>query len=354
VERLREIVEKEGLLLLGVVPLDVTEDFARYESWIDEGRHGGLEFLERHRELRRDPAQLLEGARSAVLVALPYDQADTWEETPASPRVAQYARFRDYHKVLWESGARIAEAIEREISPGSLCRVVSDSAPVLERALAARSTAGFIGKNTCYIDPKRGSFLLLGEILTTAELPLATRSPQDPTVRNAEGGCGTCDLCQVHCPTGALSKDYSIDTDKCLAYWTIEHRGPVPEIYWPHFKTYWYGCDLCQLACPYNRKARGWALPERLKPREIPPLEKVALMTQTEYERWFGGTAMTRARREGLRRNALIALHVTGHPELARVLTALETESEPTLRQTAEQIRRRGARSEGHPPEAPG
>jgi epoxyqueuosine reductase len=341
VESLTRIIESEGLRLLGVVPLEVGEDFARFEAWLEAGRHAKLEFLERNRELRREPARLLDGARSAILIALPYDQGDPWEEIPTAPRVAQYARFRDYHKVLWEKGERIGRALERELAPGAIFRTVSDSAPVLERALAARTPSGFIGKNTCFIDPRGGSFLLLGEILTTADLPRLSREPKDPTVRNAEGGCGTCDLCQVHCPTGALARDYSIDTEKCLAYWTIEHRGTVPEVFWPHFKSYWFGCDLCQLVCPYNRKARGWSLPADLKPREMPALDRIALMSQKEYETWFGGTAMTRARREGLRRNALIALHVTNHDSLSQVLEALQTEIDPVLRETAATIRLR-------------
>lgn len=338
---LTRLVEAEGLLLLGVVPLEVGEDFVRYETWLEAGRHAGLEFMERYRELRRNPTRLLEGARSAILLALPYDQGDEWLEKPAKPLVAQYARFRDYHKVFWEKGARIAFQAEREIAPGAGFRVVSDSAPVLERALAARAASGFIGKNTCFIDPKRGSFLLLGEILTTADLPRLSREPQDPRVRDAQGGCGTCDLCQVHCPTGALATDYSIDAEKCLSYWTIEHRGPVPEVYWPHFDKYWFGCDLCQLVCPYNRKARGWSLPEDLKTRELPSLDRIALMSQEEYVEWFGGTAMTRARREGLRRNALIALHVTKDAALPAVLAAMEVEADPVLVETAATVRRR-------------
>ncbi len=339
-ERLNEIIEAEGLKLLGVVPLEVGEDFARYEAWLEEGRHAGLEFLERYRELRREPARLLEGAKAAILFALPYDQGDAWEESHP-PRVAQYARFRDYHKVIWEKGGRIAQAAERELAPGAQFRVTTDSAPVLERALAARTPSGFIGKNTCFIDPKRGSFLLLGEILTTASLPLLAREPKDPQVRDAEGGCGTCDLCQVHCPTGALAKDYSIDAEKCLAYWTIEHRGTVPEIYWPHFEKYWFGCDLCQIVCPYNRKARGWSLPKDLGTRQLPPLSQIALMSQEEYVIWFGGSAMTRARREGLRRNALIALHVIQDASLPAVLDALQNETDTTLLETVATIRRR-------------
>ncbi len=346
-ERLAQIVESKGLKLLGVVPLDVSADYERFEAWINEGKHGGLEFLERYKELRRDPGLMLQDARAAILLGLPYDQGDDLESA-AGPKVAQYARFRDYHRVLWDKGGEIARALKKEI-PDAKFRVVADSAPVLERALAAKA-GGFIGKNTCYIDPKEGSFLLLGEIFTTADIRWNVSEPKDSRVRDSSGGCGTCDLCQVHCPTGALSEDYSIDTKKCLAYWTIEHRGTVPESYWPHFRKYWYGCDLCQLACPYNRKVKGWRLPKELKVREMPSLDKVALMSQVEYEIWFGGTSMTRARKEGLKRNALIALSASEDPLLPTVMELFDDEGDETLKATVAQVRRRRAESECRPP----
>lgn len=341
-ERLQEIVESKGLRLLGVVPLDVSADYVRFESWIGEGKHGGMEFLERYKELRREPGLMLQGARSAILFGLLYDQGDDMEAT-ASPKVAQYARFKDYHRVLWDKGGEIARALKKEL-PEARFRVVADSAPVLERALAAK-TGGFIGKNTCFIDPAEGSFILLGEIFTTADFPLTDREPKDSRVRDGSGGCGTCDLCQVHCPTGALAADYSIDTKKCLAYWTIEHRGTVPEAYWPHFAKYWYGCDLCQLACPYNRKVKGWRLPKELKVREMPSLDKVALMSQLEYETWFGGTSMTRARKEGLKRNALIALYASADPLLPTVLDLFQDDGDETLKATAAEIKSKAARA---------
>lgn len=348
---LRQIVEAEGLLLLGVVPVDVEQAYARFAAWVDEGKHAGLEFLEGNRDLRRQPERLLPGVRRAVVLALPYDQGDDAESFEA-PRVAQYARFLDYHRVLWDRGERIAARIETDLAPGCRTRVLSDSAPVLERALAALGPRGFVGKNTCFIHPEAGSFLLIGEILTTAPLTLDEPSLVDSRERTADGGCGTCTLCQVECPTGALHADYTLDTEKCLAYWTIEHRGEVPEEFWPHFAKYWYGCDLCQLACPYNRKARGYRLPGELKPRSLPPLEYVALMSDVDYQIWFGGTSMTRGRREGLRRNALIALAAIESPALPDVLGALADETDPVLLGTMETIRKRGrweARRSGEP-----
>src|SRR5690606_6307703 len=141
-------------------------------------------------------------------------------------------------------------------APGARTRVMVDTAPVLERALAAKTARGFIGKNTCYIHPLLGSFLMLGVVLTDIPLPSDERVPVDPARHLPSGGCGACRECQVHCPTGALDADYRIDAKKCLAYWTIEHRGVIPERFWPWIGTYYFGCDICQITCPYNMKDR--------------------------------------------------------------------------------------------------
>ncbi len=328
---IQKAIEREGLLFLGVVPLEVEEDFRRYQEWLAQGRQAGMQFLEKYQELRLDPRKLLDNARSAILVALPYDLG---AEMPP-PRVAQYARFCDYHQVLWERGERIALALGLQKS-----RVVVDSAPVLERALAASSERGFIGKNTCFIHPDHGSFLLLGEILTTESLHLDSRtSPRSFEKKSKEGGCGPCKQCQVACPTGALDKDYQIDARRCLAYWTIENRGPIPEEFWPHLAEYYFGCDLCQTSCPYN-VSRGRKLPSDLEIKEIPSLFEVATMTETQYQKFFGGTPLTRAKRNGLRRNALIAMKVTRDPRLSEALILADKDAESPIRETLEAIRK--------------
>jgi len=339
-------VEAQELVFLGVVRLDVEEDFGRYQAWLADGRQAGMQFLENYQELRQDPRRLLPEARSAILFALPYALG----EVPDGPKVAQYAQFKDYHRVLWDRGEVITKLLWGDESKRR-ARVVVDSAPVLERALAASSSRGFIGKNTCFIHPDQGSFLLLGEILTTEDLVADDRTaPREFEVKSKEGGCGPCKQCQVACPTSALDKDYQIDARTCLSYWTIEHRGPIPLEFWPHLAEYYFGCDICQTSCPYNAKV-GRRLPASLERREIPSLFSIATMDEREYGEFFGGTPLTRAKRSGLRRNALIAMYVTGDADLPQALEVADRDPQEWVVETRDQIReflsdRRGAGGE--------
>lgn len=333
-EQIGAIVAAEHLVLLGVVPLAYPGEGERFARWLDSGRQAGMAYLTKYRELRNDPSQLLPGARCAIVVGLPYSDGDKFPiEGP--PRVAQYGRLVDYHKLFREKGGRIAdEMLRRSGATGHVARVLVDSAPLLERALAARTRVGFIGKNTCYIHPEHGSLLLLGEILTS--LPLTTDVPAaiDPAKHLPDGGCGKCDRCQVHCPTGALNEAYSIDSNLCLAYWTIEHRGVIPLKFWPWLKHYYYGCDICQTVCPYNKNATENRLPAGIPKRSYPPLFEVATMDQAAYEKYFGGTALTRAKRNGLRRNALVAMAVTGDPRLGEAVELVGRDADETLLET--------------------
>lgn len=312
-ERAAQAAEEQGLLFLGVAPLDVGSAFERFSRWLAEGRHGSMRWLEQHGDVRRSPERLLAGAKAALVFGLPY--AEGVDEAPG-PRVAKYARFRDYHRVLGDAGTAIATTLARSL--GGEFRVAVDTLPLLEKAVAAGTARGFFGKHSCFVHPKNGSFLLLLTVLTTLPLDPDVRPAWDGVKRTEHGGCGSCTLCQVRCPTGALDDAYRIDARRCLSYWTIEHRGAIPAEFWPYLAEYWYGCDICQDVCPYNRGSV--AGPAARTSRPLPALEAVATMTQLEYENWFGGSAMTRAKRAGLRRNALIALAVTNRATFADAL----------------------------------
>lgn len=332
--QLNQIIQKEGLIPLGVVPLFYSESFERFLRWRNEGKHAGLKYLEKYDELRKEPERLLPGAKCAIIVALRYGQSESWplrdEETP---RVAQYAKFNDYHQLLKRMGERIVTRLKTEsIFKTHSFRVLVDTAPVLERALAAQTRESFIGKNTCLIHPSEGSFLLLGEILTTFTFQT------DQEEKKVE--CGTCSLCQVECPTGALNEDYILDSNRCLAYWTIENRGPIPEEFWPHLSKYYFGCDICQIVCPFNEEAKTHFVASKVVPREMPSLYEVATMNQQDYERYFGGTPMTRAKRNGLRRNALIAMCVTRHPKLNEALQYAKKDGGFPIEETSAQIKK--------------
>lgn len=298
-----------------------------------------MTYLEKYPEIRRQPGSILPGAKTALILALPYYQGDAFvkEGSPrAVARIAQYARFRDYHRVLAERGERLAAWLTERA--GGQTRVCVDTAPILERALAEGSEQGFIGKNTCYIHPRLGSFLLLGELFTTLALEVDSRRPSEARPKSPSGGCGECRLCQVQCPTGALDEAYRLDARKCLSYWTIEHRGPIPYEFWDGVAQYVFGCDLCQLACPWNWKADN-QLPRSLPTRDFPSLFAIATMSQTDYETAFGGTPLTRAKRNGLRRNALIAMFVLADPRLPEALQAADRDPGEPVGETARQIR---------------
>ena len=337
-QNLETLFAQEGLVLLGIVPLQYAKDYERFSKWLAENRHAGMQYLEKYQQCRKDPALLLPGAKHALVIGLPYFLGDEMESE--STRVAQYARLVDYHRVLRRKAERLFGRFlrERVAGEGVTFRVTVDTAPLLERALAAKTQDGFIGKNTCYIHPERGSFLLLAEILTTLELPLDEKIPVNPAIKTKTGGCGNCERCQVHCPTGALDETYTIDANRCLSYWTIEHRGTIPEEFWPWLGKYYFGCDICQLVCPYNWKAKGNTPPAELKIRELPPLFEIATMNQQAYEKYFGGTAMTRAKRGGLRRNALIAMTVTRDPRLAEAIELARGDCESPVGETVLQI----------------
>lgn len=338
----RQAVENADLMFFGICDLDFGEAHGRFLTWLEAGMQAGMTFLERQLSVRQDPQQILSNARSAIVIGASYAQAEphTYGRHNAKPRVAQYARYRDYHKFIWSKGADVATEISQKLKPivGDIAtRVLADSAPFYERAAAAKCVSGFIGKNTMFIHPKLGSLFVLGIILVSEELPNDKRVPVDPNQRAASGGCGTCERCQLSCPTGALDRAYNLDARKCLAYWSIEHRGVIPIEYWQYFKIYFFGCDICQLVCPYNRGDRPaptLAVHTQSLNRD---LYEIAFMSQNEYETWFGGSPMTRAKRAGLRRNAIIALTVGNDSRLGQLYRELRDDNDQVIRETIEQ-----------------
>ncbi len=338
--QMEDLLKEQGLILVGYTELVEEPRFTAFQDWLLEKRNAGMGFLEKNLHIRQFPAKLSEGALQAVIFALPYYQGDKLNSVKSTKyRIAQYARLRDYHKEM-RRRAEIVLSKLKDGDPDLVGRIAIDSAPILERALAERGGSGFIGKNTCYIDSKKGSFFLLGEIFVNRVLfQNAEVKPVASGVRSQDGGCGTCRRCQVHCPTGALDQDFKLDANKCIAYWTIEHRGVIPVAFWPWVGKYIFGCDICQLACPYNRSANlsseAPSLPSTLSDEEI---FLVSVMDQSFYEKFFGGTPTTRAKIDGLRRNALIAMYQSSHTRLNEALEQIDEGSADVLKQTKKMI----------------
>lgn len=336
---LESLAGAENLVLLGLVDLKLDPFYyQKYLEWIEKGKQAGMSYMANYQHFRESPGLLVEGAHSAIILGYNYYAGDKLSEVKKGPpRIAQYARLKDYHKYLRVKSKNILEKL-KEISPSLSSRVFVDSGPFLEKALATKSEKGFLGKNSLFIHPKLGSYYSMVEIFLNEEIEYDEKEAVDPTKRTELGGCGSCKRCQTHCPTGALTEDYVLDARKCISYWTIEHRGPIPKEFWPHFKQYFFGCDICQLACPYNR---GVSLTEKMYQKLGPHVDllEVAVMDQAYYEKTFGGTPLTRAKKEGLQRNALIALFVTEDPRLKKALSLLAVEElSETLKETIKQM----------------
>jgi epoxyqueuosine reductase len=320
---------EEGFDRAGVASLEPGEHGEAFVRWLARGEQAGMDYLERRVGARLEPASVLPGARSALCVALQYHPLHGEEEPEGDlwPRVARYARGRDYHDLMGERLARLAARI-REAFPGTATRPYVDTGPVLERELAARAGLGAIGKHTNLLHPEAGSWFLLGELFTTLDL-----APDTPLADL----CGSCTRCLEACPTGALPEPYHLDSTRCISYWTIEHRGPIPEEVRPLLGDWVFGCDLCQEACPWNAAPAAADHPELHLPPERGALDLAALLRlpRADYVERFRGSPMKRARREGLRRNAAVAIGNRQDPRFIPALTEALDDEDSAVRSHA-------------------
>jgi epoxyqueuosine reductase len=323
-ERICEEARRLGFDAVGVARADVPleADYEHYEAFVREGMQGEMGWLADFPEARRriDGEHVLAGARSVICLARRYARTPDEErgDPPTAKAIARYARGRDYHNGVRKKLRRLA-ALVRSLGNGERvdARPLCDTEPVLERAWAARAGLGFVGKNGLLIVPGTGSFVLLGEVVTTLELE------PDPPIPER---CGACTRCLEACPTEAFVRPFVLDPRRCVAYLTIEHRSSIPESLRPGVADHLFGCDDCQTACPFNAGARRAALP--LDPRFLPDPRwgDVAVADLLELDdQGFAhlreGSAVGRATRLGLARNAAVVLGNAGDP---RALPALE------------------------------
>jgi epoxyqueuosine reductase len=321
--------DRAGVADLG--PLEHGEALVR---WLDRGDQAAMGYLGRRLEARLDPSQIFPGARSVLCVALQYHplHGEDGERQPEPKgdlwrRVARYARGKDYHDVM---GARL-EALEervREAFPRCATRRYVDTGPVLERELAARAGLGAVGKNTMLLHPEGGSWFLLGELFLSLDL-----APDAPLTDL----CGSCTLCLEACPTGALPEPYRLDSNRCISFWTIEHRGALPPEARRMVGGWVFGCDVCQEVCPWNAAPEGTegaVHPEMELPPERAELDLARLLRlpREEYVERFRGSPMKRAKLEGLQRNAAVAMGNRLESRYAAPLADALREGEPLVR----------------------
>jgi epoxyqueuosine reductase len=321
--------------------LPLEEEMRRYESFLDAEMHGEMRYLAEHAEARRSlsTSDILEGARSVICLARRYPRdlerlTDEASDRGLVPSIARYARGRDYHNFLRKKLRRLAAYLRTLPTPDGReaeARPLCDDVPVLERAWAARAGLGFVGKNGMLIVPGQGSFVLLGEVVTTLQLPA-----DDPL----EGRCGSCTLCLDACPTGAFPRPFVLDARRCVAYLTIELRGPIPEPQRAGVGEHLFGCDDCQTVCPFNASPRpAGALGRRpFEPAAALCTTSVAdLLTEEGCSRVLSpGSPLLRTGGEGLARNAALVLgnrrEIAALPALVQ---AAESHPSPVVRDAA-------------------
>ena len=305
-----------GFDLAGVaraVPLE--EDSQRYRRWVDRGYAGAMAYLtDRRAGVREDPRHLLASARSIICIGKLYSgpepRSTEWTDTEAG-WISRYAWGEDYHDVLRRGLERLAALLGTEHE----FKICVDTAPLLERSYAREAGLGWIGKNTCLIDQEKGSWIFLGEILTSLELV-----PDSPPPDR----CGTCTRCIEACPTQAIApQGYEIDARRCIPYFTIELRGSVPEDMRAGIGQHLFGCDICQDVCPWNRRAPFSEEPA-FEPRHFaPPLDQLAELTQDEFREMFRASPIQRAKYSGFLRNVAIAMGNSGREKFREPLERL-------------------------------
>jgi epoxyqueuosine reductase len=280
----------------------LTSDYERYEAFLQAGMHGTMGYLAENKEARAhlDHAGMLVGAKTVICLARRYDRADDDSDPPVAQLIARYARGRDYHNVVRRKLRQLAALVRRIGPAGTRARPLCDDAPILERAWAARAGLGFVGKNGLLIVPGAGSFVLLGEVICTLELPA-----DEPIAER----CGTCTRCLDVCPTQAFAAPFVLDPRKCISYWTIEHRGVLPE---PHaIGAHLFGCDDCQTVCPFNAsKHKAPAKTASFEPHPRWYQTTLAeLADEARAESLIAESPLRRAAAAGIARNARAVLH---------------------------------------------
>lgn len=340
--RVRELAREAGFQRCGIAGIELGEDEGHLRSWLAEGLYGDMDWMARHGSKRSRPQELVPGTLRVVSVGLDYGREDhdaAWQNLADGERayVARYALGRDYHKLMRNRLRKLAERISGEIGPFGY-RVFVDSAPVLERALARNAGLGWIGKHTCLIDRNGGSWFFLGEIYL--DLPLPVDMP-------ASAHCGSCARCIDICPTGAITAPYRLDARRCISYLTIEHEGAIPEELRPAIGNRIFGCDDCQLVCPWNKFARRTDEPDfrARNSLDTASLAELFAWSEDEFLRRTEGSAIRRSGHRRWLRNIAVALgNAPTTPEVLVALRSRAGSDDPLVREhVAWALQRHGA-----------
>ena len=328
-KRMEDEARALGFHALGIVavPLELRRDY--YAKWIASGKHGTMSWMERGNDRRMHPERLLPEAQSIIVLALNYYQPD-----PERPfRIAKYALGDDYHGFMLRRLKRLCRILREEF--GGNQRPYVDTGPLLEKPIAEAAGLGWQGKSTILIEPKRGTWSFLANIITTLELPVD---------KPGKDRCGSCTRCLDVCPTQAITAPYQLDASKCISYLTIEHQGAIPIEFRRAIGDRLYGCDECLDVCPWNK----WATSTReakFSPRELPALREMLLWDEATFASQMTGSPMRRLKLQRFRRNICVVLGNTGTGEDLSALEHISGEADSMVAEHAiwaiEEINRR-------------
>jgi epoxyqueuosine reductase len=351
-QSIREEASRLGFILAGFTTPDPPPHLSVFEDWLNKGRHASMAYLARGSSLARraDPRLSMPGCKSIIVLAIAYSDptkavfAAALGERQATGRIAAYAWGTDYHTILPQRLRAIVAHIEEHVGHPVRSRCYTDAGPILERDFAERAGLGWIGKNTCLISPRVGSYLLLAEILVDLEL--------EPDAPFAADRCGSCTRCIDACPTACILSDRTVDASRCLSYLTIELKEGIPSGLRPKLGNWIFGCDVCQMVCPWNRfaAAEGDAafLPRARNPR--PNLSHELELGSQQFSDQFRHSPVKRAKRRGYLRNVAVALGNLGTPDNRLDVERALQDPEPLVREHAawaiEQIAKRTNKNE--------
>ena len=333
-KRAQVLAAEMGFGLFGVTNPNPPNHLNVYEDWLRQDRHGTMNYLASERALqgRKDPELILEGCASILVLGTNYlppspHAADEYSQA----RVAAYALGDDYHETLLDRMEKLIEALEDEFGGPIRNKTYTDTGPILERELAQRAGLGWIGKNTCLIHPRKGSYFLLGEIFL--DIPLA---PDEPITVDH---CGSCTRCIEACPTYCILSDRTLDASRCISYLNIEHRGEISVDLRLSMEDWVFGCDICQQVCPWNIRFSEETHDSTFEPRPFlnsPSPSNFLSLEQEEYQEVFKRSPLKRAKRNGLLRNAaIVAANQTDGESVSHLVKILFKGDEGWLRSQA-------------------
>ena len=330
--KVKEKAVQLGFPLAGVTSHDPPDHVDFFQEWLDAGYQASMDWIGSDRSITRrsDPRAILPDCRSILVLGCPYPAP---KGNVKGGNIASYALNQDYHHVLENRLKQIVQSIEEWVGEPITNRWYVDTGPILEKELAMRAGLGWIGKNTTLINKQYGSYFFLAEILLGIDL-----IADQPIT---EQFCGSCTRCLDTCPTGALVNPYTLDANRCISYLTIEHREEIPEKLRKRMGDWVFGCDICQIICPWNKTKSGEDLPsilDELQARDdllgIDPIAELQL-SQAEFSAKFKGSPVKRTKRRGYLRNVAIALGNRGEEDALDVLKQARHDLEPLIRDAA-------------------